>query len=124
MAPKEFLNLAGHLALSQNSDAPDFRTAISRAYYAAFHIAVETLSFLGFPPRRDASGHDDATRLLQQSGDSELDRVGGVLADLRSDRNEADYKLQSGRVEKRESTSSFYNWRTPYSRISTISRQT
>jgi hypothetical protein len=46
MDPHDFLLLAARL--SNSSDQADLRTAVSRAYYAAFHVARDFLTALGF----------------------------------------------------------------------------
>lgn len=46
MNPREFQQLASKLA---NGNSPaEFRTAISRGYYAAYNVGVEALEQMGF----------------------------------------------------------------------------
>jgi uncharacterized protein (UPF0332 family) len=92
MNPVEFYLLAQRLLTSEPNPA-GFRTSISRAYYAAFLEGVAFLLRMGIHARRDASGHEDVIRVLNNSGDSDLAMASTILADLRDHRNAADYRL-------------------------------
>jgi hypothetical protein len=100
MEPRDFLKLAEHLVVAQNAGSAHYRTAIGRAYYASFNLASQVLANLGFPLAKNANGHQQAVRLLQQSADDVLEVVGGLLGDLHADRIKADYDLQRNDVEK------------------------
>lgn len=54
MNPREFYDLAGRL-VKINSRA-EIRSAISRAYYAAFHVGLEVLG--GMDPKWKTLNHD------------------------------------------------------------------
>jgi hypothetical protein len=69
------------------------RTAIGRAYYGAFHSAVDILKRLNAPPGKGPSAHGHAFRLLQRSGDLELAAAGMLLQSLHGLRIIADYAL-------------------------------
>jgi len=97
MNPREFNELAK--ALAEGSKASEFRSAVSRAYYAAFHVALESLDSMGFGVARGPSAHAEVARLLMNSSDSELIRIGGSLIDFRGARNKADYQLHDTRLE-------------------------
>ena len=99
MDPRDFRNLAVDLVVIKNAGAAHFRTAIGRAYYAAFHVASQVLNALQLPPAENAQGHVQAVRLLQQSGDPTLETAGGLLGDLHGDRILADYQLKRADVE-------------------------
>lgn len=99
MEPREFLKLAEQLAVIQNAGPAHYRTAIGRAYYASFNFASQVLAKLGFPLAKNANGHQQAVRLLQQGADGVLETVGGLLGDLHADRIRADYDLQRSGVE-------------------------
>ena len=73
---------------------------IGRAYYASFHFAVRALDELGFPPARNANGHAQVVRLLQQCGDSTLAGAAGILGDLHGNRIKADYELHRLDVDR------------------------
>jgi uncharacterized protein (UPF0332 family) len=87
---RSFLKLAETLA--EGSTEAEWRTAISRAYYAAFHVACEQLVSLGFRvPHRSEQSHAYAWRRWSNAGRAEAERAGSDLNGLRSDRNKADY---------------------------------
>jgi uncharacterized protein (UPF0332 family) len=47
MTGLDFIALAGKLAASPNADGATVRTAVSRAYYGAFHLTKAFLRDLG-----------------------------------------------------------------------------
>ena len=57
MDPREFSKIASAL-LAMKVPAAN-RSAISRAYYAAFNVGVEKLRDLGFNVRRGAAAHGE-----------------------------------------------------------------
>ena len=91
MDPREFLTLARQLALASNEAA--WRSAVSRAYYAAFHVAKQLLEDLGFAVPRADRAHGHVWLRLSNCGDLEVQDTGTDLNELRSDRNMADYDL-------------------------------
>jgi hypothetical protein len=97
MNPREFQSLASQLVTG--TSPAHLRTAISRAYYAAYNVAVEILDELGFPIQRSPSGHGEVQNRLSNSGDPEVMRVGSQLAGLHGKRIRADYRLDTGDVE-------------------------
>lgn len=97
MDPREFYQLA--LRLVDGASPAEVRTAISRAYYATFHVGAEILRGMGFRISQSAKGHDDVQKRLSNSGDPEVMRVGSQLVDLRHRRNEADYDLNREATE-------------------------
>jgi len=73
MNPREFQQLASKLA---NGNSPaEFRTAISRAYYAAYNVGVEVLEQMGFRISEGPAGHGEVRHHLNNSGDIEMMRV-------------------------------------------------
>ncbi len=87
---REFLVLAEMLA--EGTTEAEWRSAISRAYYAAFHVACECLTSLGFRvPTHTEQSHVFAWRRWSNTGEWRIDDAGKVLNALRSDRNNADY---------------------------------
>jgi uncharacterized protein (UPF0332 family) len=103
MDPRAFRDLATQLVVSKGANAASFRTAISRAYYASFHVASQTIENLGFPPPKGANAHKQVAQLLQESGENELQSLGGMLGDLHTTRLLADYRLDRSDVETRRS---------------------
>lgn len=71
----------------------DWRTAVSRAYYAAFHEARDFLTALGFQTPRADMAHAFLWRRLQNGGHVRLALAGSRLNQLRGERNQADYDL-------------------------------
>src|SRR5262249_23489096 len=91
MDPREFLTLARQLSLATTESA--WRSAISRAYYAAFHVARQLLEDLGFavPYADRADGY--VWLRLSNCGEAVVEQAGRELNDLRRHRNSADYDL-------------------------------
>jgi uncharacterized protein (UPF0332 family) len=89
MTPQDFIRLAAQLAAGTTE--ADWRTAASRAYYAAFHAARQLLLDLGFTvPRADAA-HQYLIHRLNNCGEQLIQQEAKVLDRLRKLRNRADY---------------------------------
>jgi uncharacterized protein (UPF0332 family) len=88
----EFLSLAQMLVADRSEAA--WRSAVSRAYYAAFHRARELLEDLSFAVPRGERAHGYLWLRLSNCGDPQLQTAGTGLNSLRQDRNRADYDLQ------------------------------
>ena len=87
---REFLVLAE--TLTEGNTEAEWRTALSRAYYAAFHVGCECLSSLGFRvPTHSEQSHVFAWRRWSNTGEWSIDDAGRFLNSLRSARNNADY---------------------------------
>ena len=80
----EFLKLAQFL-LKEGSEAAR-RSAVSRAYYSAFHRAREFLEELGFAVPRGERAHGYLWLRLSNCKDLSLQRSGPALNSLRQDR--------------------------------------
>lgn len=97
MNPLDFIALAIRLSNSRNE--ADLRSAVSRAYYGAFHMARQFLADCGLRfPAKDIYGaeiHNKVRYCLSESGSSDALVVGHKLRTLRSQRNRADYDLES-----------------------------
>jgi uncharacterized protein (UPF0332 family) len=92
MEGKEFFELAEQLA--RGNSAAAMRSSVSRAYYAAFHVAHEFVfrdCRVNLPP--DAACHKKLHELLESTHVPVLVEAGMILATLRHARNVADYKL-------------------------------
>ena len=88
---RKFLALADRLA--QGTSQAEWRTAISRAYYAAFHVAAERVEQMGFRvPRKTEQIHVYVARRFGNAGIANVSSAGSDLNDLRTDRNRADYE--------------------------------
>jgi uncharacterized protein (UPF0332 family) len=92
MKGHDFLIVAQNLA--RDSTEAAWRSAISRAYYAAFHVARELMTDLGFTVPQGDSTHGYAWIRLQNCGDAQAKKAGSNLNVLRGLRNKADYDLR------------------------------
>ncbi len=91
MTGTDFLPLASSLAAGTTE--AEWRTAVSRAYYAAFHVARELLESFGFRVPRSDRAHAHVWLRLGNCGDPVVQAAAGDFQGLRSDRNLADYDL-------------------------------
>lgn len=91
MTGRDFLAIARQLA--SGSTEAEWRSAISRAYYATFHVARELLEDLSFAVPHADRAHVYLSRRLANCGHSQTQRAGADLNALRGDRNQADYDL-------------------------------
>lgn len=99
MNPTDFISLA--VKLSNSRQEAELRTAVSRAYYGAFHAARELLEQcgVGFPPKEllGAEIHMKVRFCLANADDADAMLIANKLSDLRSQRNLADYDLKTER---------------------------
>jgi len=94
----DFITLAGRWAITPGAGAAQYRSAVSRAYYGAFHVAAQFLGSLSHDcPEYD--GHDFVIKCLSNCGVSEAATVGGILRNLRMSRRDADYHLDKSQPE-------------------------
>ena len=91
MNPRDFLALAD--TLIQGSTEAAWRSAVSRAYYASFHVAREFLETLRFRVPHADRAHGYIWLRLANAGHEETQLAGNKLKTLRSGRNRADYDL-------------------------------
>jgi len=96
MTGDDFIHLAGKLATS--GEEASLRTAVSRAYYGAFHLALQFLADIGRPVPRNTNAHVQVARKLQTAGQPDAYRAGSLLGDLHTERIKADYRLDDMRV--------------------------
>jgi hypothetical protein len=100
MDPVRFLDLAKVLK-GGTASAEMCRTAIGRAYYAAFNVGVEALVAIGIRPSQNPSGHGELKNCLGASNDPELRKANARLGALHSRRIRADYDMSDPIVETR-----------------------
>jgi uncharacterized protein (UPF0332 family) len=100
MEPRQFQFFAEKLA-EHGAFPAEFRSAISRAYYAAFHFGLNQLHEMGFHILQN-SAHEEVYRHLNNCGDAELAKAASKLHDLRAKWNHADYELQRTDVEQKK----------------------
>jgi uncharacterized protein (UPF0332 family) len=86
---RDFLPLATRLA-AETTEA-DWRTAVSRAYYGAFHVARRLFADLKFSVPRADRAHQYLVFRLCNSGEAAVEQAGRDLDTLRRLRNRADY---------------------------------
>jgi uncharacterized protein (UPF0332 family) len=91
MNPRDFLEVADELASGIRE--ADWRTAASRAYYAAFHVCRRLMEQCGFDVPRAEQAHAYLWLRLSNSGQPDIQQAGDNLRNLRTARNEADYDL-------------------------------
>jgi hypothetical protein len=90
MKPDDFLGFALKLIQSDPSPAA-MRSAVSRAYYAAFHSAKEFIEEIIARKLSDGpASHGEVVNHLAQTGDARVDEAGTDLGNLRGERNSAD----------------------------------
>jgi uncharacterized protein (UPF0332 family) len=94
---KEFFELAQKLVQMRSESA--LRSAISRAYYAAYHCCIQLLREFGFQFSKDASAHDKVAAYLNNAGITEIQFASKELGYLRRRRNHADYDLASAEFQ-------------------------
>jgi uncharacterized protein (UPF0332 family) len=91
MKARAFLDLADDLAVGDGE--AEWRTAISRAYYATFHAARDVLTACGFAVPLSERAHTYLEYRLVNCGDNQLSQTGRQLNNLRVIRNKADYDI-------------------------------
>jgi hypothetical protein len=98
--PRSFLQIA--LILKGGPGSPEsYRSAISRAYYAAFNVGVETLRAIGIHLSEGPAGHGELRHCLGACGDPDLDDASGLLGTLHGRRRRADYRMDDVDSESR-----------------------
>jgi hypothetical protein len=91
MDPAAFLHIAQQWQVS-DSEA-ERRTSIGRSYYTLFNILHQSLSSRGVPFRSSGADHGHLVDYLTRCRHREAARIGGMLRDLRIQRNQADYDM-------------------------------
>ena len=91
MNARDFLRVAN--GLLHLAGEAEWRSAVSRAYYGAFHCARELFADLGFTVPRADRAHAYLWLRLSNCGDSQVQVAGRELNDLRGQRNRADYDV-------------------------------
>lgn len=93
--PSDFLTVANELATA--TEEAKLRTAISRAYYAAYHQVVKK-----YADREELAlsdhlfgNHQNFIRELKTRHSGELKKIGNQLYMLKKDRFRADYNLKN-----------------------------
>lgn len=88
--PQHFLDLATKLTNDTNySDEARYRTAISRAYYAAYLVGRKKLESTGYTFSKEENTHETVVVFIRKKNPV----IGDMLSQLRKKRNHADYEL-------------------------------
>ena len=101
MDPRQFQYLASRLA-EHGAYPVEFRTAISRAYYAVFHVGLNLLKEMGFDIFQNAYSHEEVYRHFNNSCDKNLVKAAVKINDLRTRRLHADYELDRTSIEEKK----------------------
>ena len=88
---RDLLKLAETLSLGTTE--AEWRCAVGRAYYSAYHQARDLLQTMGFQIPRAELVHAFLWKRLQSCGGSSIGIAGSKLHQLRSVRNRADYDV-------------------------------
>jgi uncharacterized protein (UPF0332 family) len=91
MDPHDFIEIASELVTGIKE--AEWRSAVSRAYYAAFHLARRLLLQCGFVVPQADQAHGYIWLRLSNCGHPDVVIAGSDLRDLRTARNRADYDL-------------------------------
>jgi uncharacterized protein (UPF0332 family) len=92
MNAREFLELAEEL-LAGPSEVY-WRTAVSRAYFFAFHVARSLMEKAGFEVPESDAAHAYLSMRLSNAKHPEIQEAGRGLEDSRRARNRADYRIE------------------------------
>ena len=93
MEGKAFLEIAQKLA--QMRSEPALRSAVSRAYYAAYNCCIQLLNEPGFKFEKGAPAHEKVAQYLSNASVDEIKTAAESLILLRKRRNQADYNMQT-----------------------------
>lgn len=97
MNPLEFLSFAGRVAALGSAGA---RSAVSRAYYGAFHFAREALGELGVTIARNGTSHAVLPQYLQSTNNANAKNAAILLSHLHFSRNKCDYNLDDASLDQ------------------------
>jgi uncharacterized protein (UPF0332 family) len=91
MDPRQFLEVADEWSVGTRE--AEWRSAVSRAYYGAFHVANRLFRRAGFFVPQGDQAHGYLWLRLSNSGHVDVCETGRNLRELRGVRNRADYDL-------------------------------
>jgi hypothetical protein len=96
MTGDQFILVAGELARAKTE--AHWRSAVSRAYYAAFHVARVAIEPIVHVPR-GPQAHKFTCDWLTAQTKPEISEAGSSLSQLYSKRLEADYDVEARTVD-------------------------
>lgn len=94
----EYFKLASELATRKEESC--HRTAMSRAYYYVYHLALARAEQNGFAVKPGEGSHIQMWRTYNSSSDFETRKLGQIAQRLKEKRERADYKDYYGRIEE------------------------
>lgn len=86
----KYLELAKKLA-AEKGDEASLRSAVSRAYYCVFNLAMMRAKSNDFRPKDDAGSHDQLWTLYGRNTDVQCPKISNIGARLKRRRVKADY---------------------------------
>lgn len=99
MDAADFITLSGKLVAMGTSGA---RSAVSRAYYGAFHLAQDLLSDLAAESCGSGKAHNLVPLYIGSANHPDAKIAADLLSDLHSDRVKADYSLGLPKAESQQ----------------------
>ena len=100
MIPEAFLQLANRMTLSRTSGPAEFRTSISRAYYAVYHLARDILNDkMQFYCKAGGNEHQWVQRHFVNCTTPDARDAGRILQNMHDARKDADYELGDSEIE-------------------------
>lgn len=102
LAQKLVEGVAARTPLTEGDGAPECRSAISRAYYAAFLVAAAYLDRIGFAVQNTPAAHVAVQYALNNGGDKTLRDIAADLDRLHGERRRADYAMADRNPETLE----------------------
>lgn len=105
---KHFLDSAESILNDKNSEEIDFRNLISRSYYAAFLLARDKSKNILVKTSKKSGSHEEVIAKFCESTDSKLQRLGGLLMQLKLKRCNADYDTHLD-IKRYETAQHFHN---------------
>jgi len=103
MDGNDFIAFAGRLAANPHFGPAEYRSASSRAYYGAYHLALVLLRQLSISPPNDRkkSQHEWVKELFLGCQAKEFKVLGRLLGDAHTARIRADYRLDFPKADER-----------------------
>ena len=92
----EYFRLAGELGAG--IDEASLRSAISRAYYYVYHLALQRAQNNDYRPRPGEGTHAQLWRLFISSPEPDCQRLAAIATRLKEKRQRADYENHYARV--------------------------
>jgi len=95
---RTFLSLAEELA--ERNDPASLRSALSRAYYFVYHLALSRAEANAFKFAPGEATHSQLWRLYNESPEPDCRRLGEIARRMKRNRERADYETHFVRVEE------------------------